>query len=86
MNEAEPGAQPQPLNNYLVRCLNGWEIKVGSPLDLATFWKISRADGYVSADKMAINFHNIVSIEYIGPYVPGGNIVAPAFGGVKPQG
>lgn len=82
MNEQQgiPSAQTPLLNNYRVACLNGWSINVASPMDLATFWKIARADGYISADKMAINFANIVSVEYIGPYNPSQNVVQGAFG------
>lgn len=74
---------PQPQHNYLVRCLNGWEVKIATPLDLATFWKIARADGYIAADKMAINFAHVVSVEYLGPYVPSDNVTP--FGRPAPQ-
>lgn len=75
---------PQPMNNYTVRCLNGWSVNVASPLDLATFWKLARADGYIAADKMAINFDTIVSVEYLGPFVHSSN-VDPFTGRPRPQ-
>ena len=61
---------PAPLNNYEVRCLNGWSYRVASAHDLATFVKFAQADGGVGADKMFIPWHGICNIEYIGPFVP----------------
>jgi hypothetical protein len=80
----EQPPQPQPLYNYMVRCLNGWSVNIASPQDLQTFWKISRADGYISGDKMAINFHTVVSVEFIGMFVPAQN-VNPMTGRPMPQ-
>lgn len=71
-----PAAEPKPLNNYRVRCLNGWEIFVASPQDLVTFCKVAKADGLIGSDKMGINFANVVSIEYVGPFAPQQNVVA----------
>lgn len=78
---------PQPAaaqHNYLVRCLNGWEIKVATPLELIPFRHFAKANGFIAADKMLIEFEHVVSIEYIGPYVPGA-VVSPFTGRPAPQ-
>ena len=64
-------AAPQPINNYKIVCLNGFMVNVASPNDLALFCKIAKCDGYIASDKVFINYDAVVSIEYIGPFVPG---------------
>ncbi len=77
-----PAEQPRPqvLNNYLVRCLNGWSVNVAVPHDLPTFVKFAAADGGIPSDKMWIVYHNIVSIEYVGPFNPQQNVMTLPFG------
>lgn len=62
---AEHPAATQVLNNYR-------SVNVAVAFDLPTFVKFAIADGGIPSDKMWINYHNIVSIEYIGPFVPNG--------------
>ena len=71
-----PTEQPQPLNNYLIRCVNGWSINTATHYDLMTFVKFAIADGGIPSDKMFIVWRNIVSIEYIGKFVPDQNVTA----------
>jgi hypothetical protein len=77
---ADAPPQRQPLHNYKVSCLNGWQVNCASPHDLPTFTKFAMADGGIPSDKMFIVWQNIISIEHIGMFVPNGQTVAPLFG------
>lgn len=71
-----PQPKPKPLNNYKITCNTGFQIAVASPDALPEFVARALGTGGVPSDKMWINMTNIVSIEYIGQFVPNGGVVA----------
>jgi hypothetical protein len=67
---AAPAAAPI-LNNYRIVCINGFSVAVASPDSLPDFVQKAKGAGGIPSDKMWIVYHNIVTIDFIGPFVPG---------------
>ena len=67
---SDPAEQPV-LNNYRIVCINGFSVAVASADSLPDFVQKAKGAGGIPSDKMWIVYHNIVTIDFIGPFVPG---------------